>query len=149
MDDGREAILLQDSLASWRWMRGYSEDVAHALALCVESEEYAGRTYHVAWQQAISGADWMREVAAVVGWEGRIVTAPDSRLPESLTFDGDFSQHFDVDSSRIREELGYAEVLDERTALERTIEWERANPPEGFEVDYDAEDASLASLGLR
>jgi nucleoside-diphosphate-sugar epimerase len=89
----------------------------------------------------------VREVAAVVGWEGRIVTAPASRLPESLTFDGDFSQHFDVDSSRIRDELGYEEVVDERTALERTIEWERVNPPESFELDYDAEDVALASAG--
>ncbi len=145
MDDRRPAILVQDSMAEWRWMRGYSEDCAHALALAVESEEHAG-IYHVAWREAPSLLDWIGKVAAVVGWEGRIVAAPFEQLPEPMRFDGNFDQHFVVDSSRIREELGYAEVVDERTALERTIEWERANPPEGFEIDYDAEDAVLAAL---
>ena len=49
-------------------------------------------------------------------------------------------------SSRIRAELGYAEVVDERTALERTIAWERANPLVEVDLDYDAEDAALAAL---
>jgi nucleoside-diphosphate-sugar epimerase len=147
MDDGRPAILVQESTAAWRWMRGYSVDVAYALALTVESSERAGGVYHVAYSDATPLTDWVRRIAAVVGWDGRIVTVPAPLLPESLRLDGNFEQHFDVDSSRIRDELGYAEVVDERTALERTIEWERANPPEGFEVDYDAEDAVLASLG--
>jgi nucleoside-diphosphate-sugar epimerase len=147
MDDGRPAILLQDSSTSWRWMRGYSEDVAHALALAVESEDGAGRIYHVAWEEAPTLEDWVRKVADVVGWDGRVVPVPSSELPESLRFDVDFDQDFVVDSSRIREELGYAEVVDERTALDRTIEWERANPPADFELDYEAEDAVLASLG--
>jgi nucleoside-diphosphate-sugar epimerase len=134
-------------MTGWRWMRGYSEDVAHALALAVESEERAGRVYHVAWQEAATLVDWIRKVAEVVGWDGRIMPLPVSELPESLRFDGNFEQDFVVDSSRIRDELGYAEVVDERTALERTIEWERANPPPGFEVDYDAEDAALAAAG--
>jgi nucleoside-diphosphate-sugar epimerase len=147
MDDGRPAILVQDSMTGWRWMRGYSEDVAHALALAVESEERAGRVYHVAWEEAATLVDWIGKVARVVGWAGRVVGVPATELPESLRFEGNFDQDFVVDSSRIREELGYAEVVDERTALERTIAWERANPPEDFEVDYDAEDVALAAAG--
>jgi nucleoside-diphosphate-sugar epimerase len=147
MDDRRPAILVQDSMAEWRWMRGYSEDCAHALALAVESEERAGRIYHVAWPEALTLVEWIGKVAEVVGWEGRVVPVPHAQLPEALRFEGDFGQDYVVDSSRIRDELGYAEVVDERTALERTIEWERANPPDGFEVDYDAEDAVLAAVG--
>jgi nucleoside-diphosphate-sugar epimerase len=147
MDDGRPAILVQDSMSGWRWMRGYSEDVGHALALAVESDERAGRVYHVAWREAATLVDWIRKIADVVGWGGRVVDVPATELPESLRFEGHFDQDFVVDSSRIRKELRYAEVVDESTALERTIEWERANPPEGFEVDYAAEDAVLAAAG--
>jgi nucleoside-diphosphate-sugar epimerase len=147
MDDGRPAILVQDSMAGWRWMRGYSEDCAHALALAVESEEHAGGTYHVAWRDADTLVGWIGKVAEVVDWPGRVVAVPHADLPDALRFDGYFEQDFVVDSSRIRGELGYAEVVDERTALERTIEWERANPPDEFEVDYAAEDAVLASRG--
>jgi nucleoside-diphosphate-sugar epimerase len=147
MDDGRPAILVQESMVGWRWMRGYSEDCAHALALAVESDEHAGRVYHVAWREALTLVEWIGRVGEVVGWAGRIVPVPYAHMPESLRFDGDFDHHFVVDSSRIRDELGYTEVVDERAALERTIDWERANPPDGFEVDYDAEDAALAALG--
>jgi nucleoside-diphosphate-sugar epimerase len=144
-DDERPAILLEETAAVWRWARGYAEDAAHALALAIESEERAGRIYHVSAPVAHEQTDWVRRIAAVVGWEGSIVTVP--RLPDPLHIDVDFNQHYDLDTSRIRAELGYAEVVDERTALERTIEWERANPPEVFDADYDAEDAVLASLG--
>ena len=58
----------------------------------------------------------------------------------------DFTQHYDVHSSRIRSELGYAELVDERTALERTVAWERANPPADTTLDYAAEDEALAAL---
>lgn len=147
MGDGRPAILLQESLAGWRWVRGYVEDVAHALALAVESDERAGRVYHVAQPVSEPLAAWIERIAELVGWEGRILSVPAEALPETMRLDGDFTQHYDVDSSRIRDELAYAEVVEERVALERTIAWERANPPDGFEVHYEAEDAVLASLG--
>jgi nucleoside-diphosphate-sugar epimerase len=147
MDDERPAIILEETHAVWRWARGYAEDVGHALALVIESDEWAGRTYHVASPTAYEQADWVRSIAAVVGWDGTIARVPAGHLPDSLRTDADFKQHYDLDSSRIRDELGYAEVVEERTALERTIEWERANPPARFELDYDAEDAVLASLG--
>ena len=56
----------------------------------------------------------------------------------------------DTDSGRIRRELGFVEVVTPGEALERTVAWERANPPErpsglGL-LDYDAEDALLAEL---
>ena len=147
MDEGRPAILLGETQAVWRWARGYADDVGHALALAVEAEARAGRTYHVSMPVAYELAGWVNRIAAAVGWEGRVAVVPDEQLPEALRFDVDFRQHYDLDSSRIRDELGYAEVVEERTALDRTIEWERANPPAQFELDYDAEDAVLASLG--
>lgn len=148
MDDNREMILLEESYARWRWVRGYAEDVAHGLALAVESDAAAGRVYNVGDPLAYDELEWVRRIGEVVGWEGRILPAPREILPEYLREDGiEFAQDYVVDSSRIREELGYAEVVEERTALERTIAWERANPPADFELDYDAEDAALASLG--
>jgi len=146
MDDDRPAIVLVETHASWRWARGYAEDVGHALALVIESEQAARRIYNVAAPVAHSEAEWVRSIADVVGWQGRIVTARKEVLPESLRLDADFTQHYDVDSSRIRADLGYAEVVDEQTALERTVDWERANPPAEFELDYEAEDAALAAL---
>jgi len=146
MDDARPAIVLEETHASWRWVRGYVEDVGHALALAVESEQAAGRIYNVAAPVASSEAEWVHKIADVVGWEGRVVVARADLLPESLRSTVDFRQHYDVDSSRIRSELEYSELVDEQTALKRTVAWERANPPANGELDYAAEDAALAAL---
>ncbi|HSI98498.1 MAG TPA: NAD-dependent epimerase/dehydratase family protein, partial [Gaiellaceae bacterium] len=147
MDDGRPAILLEDGHARWRWTRGYAEDVGHALALAVESEAGAGRIYNVAAPVAYAQEEWVRMIADVVGWRGRVVAVPSEVMPEALRLGVDFTQHYDVDSSRIRAELGYAEVVGERTALGRTVVWERENPPAEIQLDYLAEDAALAALG--
>jgi hypothetical protein len=52
-----------------------------------------------------------------------------------------------VDSSRIRVELGYKEVVAADEALRQTVAWERANLPDE-PLDYAAEDAVIAELGL-
>jgi hypothetical protein len=55
-----------------------------------------------------------------------------------------------VDTTRIRAELGYMEVVPQEEALRRTVEWQRANPPEKYdpkEFDYATEDTILAELG--
>lgn len=147
MDDDRPAILLDATHAGWRWVRGYSENVGHALALAAESEEAAGRIYNVAAPVAHREEDWVRGIADVVGWTGLVVTMPSERLPVALRPKVDFSQDYVVDSRRIREELGYTEIVGERDALERTIAWERANPPADITLDYEAEDAALTGAG--
>lgn len=150
MDDRRPAILLDARFAAWRWARGYVEDAAHAVALAVADERAAGRVYNVNYAETLTEAEWVREIARVVGWEGEVVAAPPEQLPEQMRLDAfDFTQQYEVDSTRIRRELGYTEIVPFDEALRRTIEWERANPPENPDAngfDYDAEDAVLSRL---
>ncbi len=58
---------------------------------------------------------------------------------------GNTDQHWTIDTSRIREELGYREPIAQNDAIARTIAWERENPTESgaHAFDYDAEDAAL------
>lgn len=147
MDDARLAILLDEAVMGWRWTRGYAENVGHATALAVSDERAAGRIYNVADPVAYTEEEWVRKIAAVHGWDGDIVAAPAELLPESLRSPIDTAQDYAVDSSRIRTELGYAEPVDEREALRRTIEWDRTNPPadpKPDDFDYEAEDRVLA-----
>jgi nucleoside-diphosphate-sugar epimerase len=148
MDDERPAILLDKPTARWRWSRGYVEDVAEAIVLAVTKEQSAGRVYNVAERDAFTEADWIREIAKVTGWEGSVIELPPEQLPENMRNKADLRQHFVVDSSRIRSELGYAEVVPRADALRRTIDWERANPPEvkSEEFDYAEEDKVLSRL---
>jgi len=149
MDDGRPAILLEETLARWHWVRGYVENVADAVALTAEDDRAAGRIYNVADPVPYTEAEWVRRIGDVVGWRGDGLAVPDAILPAHLRLPADFTQDYSVDSTRIRTELGYGERIPEDEALARTIEWERANPPPEFkpeEFDYAAEDEAIARL---
>ena len=149
MDDGRPAITLSESYASWRFPGGYCEDVGYAIALAVKNKKAEGRVYNVADAFAFTTEDWVRAIGRAAAWEGEIVRVPDDRLPAHLAVDIDTDQHLIVDSSRIRQELGYQEQVPINEALRRTVEWERANPPGEIDLaqfDYAAEDAVLARL---
>jgi nucleoside-diphosphate-sugar epimerase len=156
MDDGRPAILLDEALEGWRRAHCYVEDVAHALVLAVTNDAATGRIYNVSYERTGTEVEWIREIARVCGWPGEIVLARSDLLPEALREDAyDLRQDYVIDSSRIRLELGYGEVVSEDEALRRTIEWERRNPPEAgslpplvAEPDYEAEDRALAALRL-
>jgi len=147
MDDGRPAILLDEAYAAWRWARGYVEDVAYAIALAIMDKRAEGRIYNVCYPAAFTEADWVKEIAQVVGWKGEVIALSSKDLPESLRNDTlDLRQQYDVDSGRIRRELGYVEVVAFDEALRRTIEWERAHPPEKVDPEqfnYAAEDEAM------
>ena len=148
MDDGRPAILLDERVAGWRSSRGYVENVAAAIALAVVEERAAGRVYNVEEVDALPEADWARAIGRAAGWWGEVVALPADRLPAHLRDEGtDFAQDLVADTSRIREELGYAELIPREEALVRTVAWERANPPaevDPAQFDYAAEDAATA-----
>jgi nucleoside-diphosphate-sugar epimerase len=149
MDDGRPAILLSNSHAGWRGLRGYVEDIGEAIALCVTCEQAAHRTYHVADRENLSEAEWVERIAKATGWKGKIVVLPNDRLPPHLQHDYDYTQDWSLDSSRLREELGYTEPTVSEVAMQRSVDWQRANPHRDFDpnvFDYAVEDATLAAL---
>jgi nucleoside-diphosphate-sugar epimerase len=150
MEDKRPAILLAEGLAQWRWTRGYVEDVAAAVVLAVVDERAARRTYNVGEPEALSMAEWIRQIGLAINWQGEIISVANDLLPEALREEMNTSQDLVSSSDRIRQELGYAEIVARETAIARTAAWERANPPEESrraELDYAAEDAVLKRLG--
>jgi len=151
MDDQRPFILLDEAEARWRWTHGYIDDVASAIALALTNERASGRIYNVAEATTLSLEERVRLVAQQTGWQGRIILAPRGRLPEPLRWNIHPEQDIVVDSTRIREELGYQEALPLAEAMRHTITWERTNPPAKLnpqEFDYSAEDAFVAENNL-
>jgi nucleoside-diphosphate-sugar epimerase len=148
MDDRRPAILFERRQAAWRGPFGYVENVAAAIVLAATSERAAGRIYNVAEAESLSGTEWATTIAGATGWRGALVVLPAERTPAHLRMPGNFDQHWVVDSSRIRTELGYAEPVPRDLAVARTIEWERANPPpiDPRAFDYAAEDVARAPI---
>ena len=130
MDAGERGICLSESKAAWRWTRGYVEDMAHAITLVVIDERTANKVYNVGESEALSTAEWVRAIAQAAGWQGEVVVMPEEALPEGMRAGIDTRQDLVVDTSRIRGDLGYAEMTPRDEALRRTVAWERANTPE-------------------
>lgn len=145
MDDGRPAIPLAESYASWRSAWGFVDDIAAAIALAATDERAAGRLYTLSETEHPTMAEIARLLADKIGWNGRIITVPDDAQPPGINT----AQHLVGDSSRIREELGYQEVTPSDEAWERTIAWEREGDPPAnpAEFDYAAEDELLRRFG--
>jgi len=149
MDDRRPAILLGQTMAHWRWTRGYVEDMADAVVLAVTNPRAAGQIYNVGQKEAMSEAEWVVAIGRAAGWRGEVITLPEESLPEQLKPGIDPEQHLVVDTTRIRQELGYRETISLDESLERTIAWERTNPPEAVDpkvFDYATEDSILAQV---
>jgi nucleoside-diphosphate-sugar epimerase len=125
MDRTTEDLVVPASLASWRGARGFVENVAHAIAMAAVHPASAGRIYNVAEPEDFSEAEWAERVAAAVGWQGRIHVVPDADAPPNPLLAGNLAQHWSADSTRIRREIGYAEVVDVDEAIRRTVAWER------------------------
>jgi hypothetical protein len=143
IDDGRPVILFERMAANWRAPRGFVENVAAAIALAAASEKAAGRIYNVAETPAYSEIGWARKIADTTEWNGELVTLPKDQMPPHLIQPGNSAQHWEADSSRIRQELGYREPVTIDEAIRRTIEWERAQPAYEsvpYKFDYAAED---------
>jgi nucleoside-diphosphate-sugar epimerase len=147
IDDERPAIVLDDRIARWKCPRGYVENVASAIALTAVDERATGRAYNIADAIGDTEIDWVRKIGEAAGWRGAILIAPRG----SLALPYHFEQDLDTDSTRIRRELAFTDVVDSQRALAETVKWERTNPggpSPGFGLlDYDAEDALLAQMG--
>ena len=146
MDDRRPAIVLEQLQAGWRWTHGYVEDVAQAIALAVADERAAGRVYNIGEAAVPTMAERVRQIGEVAGWKGTVVSLSSERLPSHLQSPYQPRQDLVVDTRRVRRELGFGESVSIEEGLRRTIEWERAHPPETGDpgpAEYAAEDAAL------
>ncbi len=147
MDDGRPAILLNDQMARWRWTRDYVGNTAAAIALAATHPRAVGQIYNVGERTALTTADWIRAIGQIAGWQGQIVTVPDYQLPIEMQSHAGLDQELVADTSRIRTELGFVAHFTREEGLRRTIEWERAHPPDIIDprlFDYATEDEILS-----
>ena len=119
-------LRIQDGWAKWRWTHGFAEDIAEAVVLAATNSSSAGRTYNVGESYTPTMRDRLTEFARVAGWRGRIFEVVASELGEMDRMPHDFAHHLAYDTTRIRAELGYKEVVLPEVSLERTLEYERA-----------------------
>jgi nucleoside-diphosphate-sugar epimerase len=149
MDDGRPAILMDGRTARWRAPWGYAGDVAEAVRLVVDDERAAGEIYNVGESDGLDMQGWVWELAAVVGWTGEVLVVDEPCPPPNIPRQLNLDQHLDMDTTKIRRDLGYRETISRCEALEKTVIWDREHPPTDIDpgqFDYIAEDAILSRV---
>jgi nucleoside-diphosphate-sugar epimerase len=125
--DAGEDIVIGEAKAKWRWTRGYVEDIAFGISLAVAAGKGASRVYNIGEKVAKTEVEWIRQIGREAAWSGQVTVVPDAALPEDKKEPYDWSCDLVADTQRIRQELGYQEVVSSDAALRRTIAWERDN----------------------
>jgi nucleoside-diphosphate-sugar epimerase len=95
----------------WRWTHGYVENVARAIVLAAISNVAAERTYDV-------GEEYTPTIAE------RLAKLPPSSVPINVDPKFNFEHDIAYDTARIREELGYRELVPEEDAMRTVLESE-------------------------
>ncbi|HQZ11576.1 MAG TPA: NAD-dependent epimerase/dehydratase family protein [Devosia sp.] len=112
-----------------RWLNSfaYIDDAAEGLVLSALHPAAAGRTYNVAQPFVRSIRQWAETIVPLVapGVEIVEVGPGEGGVMADRAEASDLSYPLTLDSSRVRTELGYAEVVPESEALRRTIAFEQ------------------------
>jgi nucleoside-diphosphate-sugar epimerase len=110
--------------------------------LAIENDAAARQIYNVAEPDALQECHLVELIGKLAGWNGTIEFVSDAQLPQHLQQPCNVKQDWQVDTTKIRDQLGYAEIVGRDEGIRRTIERERANPPEHepHTYDYQAEE---------
>ena len=94
--------------SDWRWTHGFVENVAHAIALAATHPRAAGKIYNV-------GEAYTPTVSERLRW------LPPSTIEPNRDSKFNFAQNICYDTTRIRTELGYRELIPEHEAILQTL----------------------------
>jgi nucleoside-diphosphate-sugar epimerase len=152
MVDGRTAILMSTGSAAHRASRTHVDNAAHAVVVAATDDRARGRIYNVGDEDAMAWIDWARLVASHLRWTGEFVVAPSAQMPTRLRDSRPdvWDHHLVNETSRIRRELGYREVVGREDGLARALAWYAesplADPAVPPDLDYAAEDEALVTI---
>lgn len=134
---------------------GYAANLAHAVLLAIDQPDAsAGQIYNCGDETQLTLHQSVEVIARALNYEWEIVSLPNAvALPaRSFTLQGD-THHRLLDLTKIKQDLGYTDVVPVEEALVRTAHWYVEHQPEpGGEIekrlqdpfDYAAEDRLVA-----
>ncbi|MGW4487775.1 NAD-dependent epimerase/dehydratase family protein [Amycolatopsis sp. NPDC004368] len=152
--DGRPWLILADG-GHGVHSRAAARNAAHAVLLATDRPDTAaGEAYNVADDELLTVRQWVQLVARAAGRDLEIRSLP-RELPNPglavSAFGGQESPTCVVDTARLREDLGYRDVVSVPDGIAETVEWMLANEPHlrasrtTDPFDYAAEDALVAA----
>lgn len=108
--------------------RAFAANAAHAVLLAIDQPDIAaGKKYLVADDMLYTLRQRIEAIARIMGHEFEFVDMPwDLALPCHVLWRFERGSRF-RDTSRIRRELGYTDVVDSFSGLQQSVEWLLAN----------------------
>ncbi len=123
MTSGAREIVFPKRWLDWHSTYGYVSNVAEAVTLTFGNQKAMNRVFNIGEQPCLSHLEWAKRIADVIGWQGKITEGEESNSPlVKATTNLDLTVPFKVSSSRIREELGFREIVGPAQALRSTID---------------------------
>lgn len=138
--------------------RGFAENIAHAIMLAVENPSAsAGQIYNICDDAVIYNQQWVTLLGDIMQHRFDTIDIPFSALPTGFRATPPqllYRHHCVLDISKIKQQLGYRDVVSVEEALARTVKFYMDNPlADGSEAeqnlgdpfDYAYEDAFIAA----
>jgi nucleoside-diphosphate-sugar epimerase len=153
--DGRRAIVLPDDGLTLNHSC-HVENAAHAVLLAVDHPEAArGQIYNCGDERLLTLRDWVEVIADALSYQLQIVSMPwEFAVPARPLIAQPWITHRVLDLTKLKTQLGYADVVAPERGLAMTARWlkEHPLPPDGPDekilqdpFDYRAEDELIAA----
>lgn len=116
-------VKLDERAGKWPNSYGFVTDVAEAMVQAALDPRAAGRVYNVGQNFVRNPVQWLLSFAVVMNTPIEVETVPaaERALLHERADATDLRYPLTLDTTRIRQELGFAEVVSERDALLKTI----------------------------
>jgi nucleoside-diphosphate-sugar epimerase len=142
--DGRRQVIVPGGGVALL-SRGYCDNVAHGLLLAVDNPTACGgQIYNISDEKPIAVREWIRALSRILNHDFEFIEIPFDLLPQGFRnapTQALFRFHRVMDVTKIKEQLGYRDVVSTERALELTVDWYTRHPlPYGGEIEKNAGD---------
>jgi len=128
--DGRRHLLVPDAGLALV-THGYAENLAHAVLLAVDQPEAsAGEIYNCGDDRQLSIAQLVELIAHTLERKIELVGVPQQLGAHPAVLALGARHHIHLDLTKIREQLGYRDVVSVEEGVARTTRWLVEHPPE-------------------
>ena len=118
---------------------GYTDNLAHALLLAVDHPEASmGEIFNCGDDEKLTIRQMVEIITDELGHQWELLSLPGHlAIPARPLMQNYRSTHRYIDTTKLRDRLGYRDVVPARQAVRRAANWLVANPPErgGYEGD--------------
>lgn len=130
---------------SFLFSRVYVGDVAQAVLAALHARDGLAGCFNIVEAQTAPMRLFYEQIVASTGSELELVRVPDAVLPVELRAGGGPVQHLLASPLKARDLLGWRDSG--LANFSRSVRWHLAHPPDDWNRDFSADDASFAAAG--